>query len=182
MQKLNRVIFIITVSFFFQFCGKTENTQEKKDISLNKTGTASSRTHINLATLEWLPYVGEELENKGYVTELVKEVFQSQGITADIEFLPFARILSMAKEGRIDGYFPEYMNEENKQIYYYSDPYPGGDIGFVKLKKRCLRVRFLQGNERFSFSRKIQDRCCPRICQYGGVRQGGLSEKGRSSQ
>ncbi|HMV80119.1 MAG TPA: transporter substrate-binding domain-containing protein [Leptospiraceae bacterium] len=128
-------LYIFFISLSFLFCGKQENSSGHQTSSLQKSGTASSKTHINLATLEWLPYVGEELENKGYVTELVKEVFQSQGITADIQFLPFARILNMAKEGRIDGYFPEYMNEENKEIYYYSDPYPGGDIGFLKLKK-----------------------------------------------
>lgn len=148
-SDIKRIFMIMIMSLSMTFCEKKEIPNENLTAGLQKSASASSKTHINLSTLEWLPYVGEELENKGYVTELVKEAFLSQGITADIQFLPFARILNLAKEGKIDGYFPEYMNDENKAVYYYSDPYPGGDIGFVKLKKGVFEAESFKETKDF---------------------------------
>lgn len=40
----------------------------------------------------------------------------------------------MAKEGKYDGYFPEYYVESLKNEFLVSEPFPGGPLGFFKRK------------------------------------------------
>ena len=139
MKFLTALFFIL----FFISCSEEKIESQVADKPQTK------KKGVRLATLDWQPYVGQDLEGKGYVYELIIEAFREEGIEVSIEFLPFARILNLARDGQIDGYFPEYMSEENRESYYYSDPYPGGDVGFLKLKKSNIHIRTERGMKRF---------------------------------
>jgi len=101
-------------------------------------GGAEDKT-ISLATLEWEPYIGPSMTNNGYVHEIVVEALKRVGYKADIKYYPWARAVKLSEEGKCDGLFPEYYDEGRKPKYVFSDPYPGGPVGFYKQKKANIK-------------------------------------------
>ena len=96
--------------------------------------SAMAGKKVVLASLDWEPYIGQNLKNQGYVAELVKEAFKRKGYDLEIKYMPWARVIKMAKKGKYDGYFPEYFAEELKTDYKVSSAFPGGPLGFFKRK------------------------------------------------
>ncbi len=95
-------------------------------------------------TLTWEPYIGKEIKNNGYVAVLVKEAFRRGGLEADFQFDRWSRVVGLAKSGQVDGYFPEYFSESVKAYAVFSDPFPGGPIGFFKLKRKDISFNRLE--------------------------------------
>ncbi len=115
MKIRNLVLCVIAVMLFFS----SESFAGKK---------------IVLASLNWEPYIGSNMENNGYVAELVREAFKRKGYDLEIKFMPWARVIKKAKDGSFDGYFPEYFAEELKNNFKVSTPFPGGPLGFYKIR------------------------------------------------
>ncbi|MFN3604989.1 MAG: substrate-binding periplasmic protein [Leptonema sp. (in: bacteria)] len=116
----------------FSFCKEKVENQFSTD-SLSQENTDREHTII-LTTLDWQPYIGQDLRDYGYVYQLVKEVYESKGYKVQIQFYPWARTMNKASSGEADGYFPEYYNEELAKNFYFSLPYPGGPAGFYGRK------------------------------------------------
>ena len=94
--------------------------------------SAYAGDRVVLATLDWEPYVGQKMKNQGYVAEVVKEAFKRSGTDVVLQFHQWSRVVGLAKAGKVDGYFPEYISEEVKQYAAFSAPMPGGPLGFFK--------------------------------------------------
>ena len=90
---------------------------------------------IRLVSLDWEPYVGSNLKDHGYVGEIIKKSFKNQGMEVEITYLPWARVISVARSGEYDGYFPEYFSPELKKEFKISNAFPGGPLVFLKKKK-----------------------------------------------
>ncbi|MBF0119931.1 MAG: transporter substrate-binding domain-containing protein [Desulfobacterales bacterium] len=99
---------------------------------------------VTLATLDWEPYIGEKLENNGFISEIVHEAFKRKGYKVKNEFLPWARVIKMAEEGKVDGYYPEYFTEELKKNYIVSESYPCGPLGFAKIKDKNISYKNME--------------------------------------
>jgi ABC-type amino acid transport substrate-binding protein len=95
---------------------------------------AYSGQTVTLATLEWEPYIGPNMDNNGYVHEIVAEAYKRSGINVDIRFLPWARAVKTAETGKRDGLFPEYYDESRLEKFVFSDSFPGGPVGLYKRK------------------------------------------------
>ena len=54
---------------------------------------------LSLATLNWAPYVGEDLQGYGFTTEMVTRVFAHSGYRASVTFMPWARVLRHVVRG-----------------------------------------------------------------------------------
>lgn len=122
--------------FFLIFLNLILCREEKKElqqISL-KESTIDRTSTIHLATLDWQPYIVQDLNNYGYVYQLVKEIFEDKGYKVQIRFYPWSRTMQKSLLGEVDGYFPEYFNEELKKDFYFSNPFPGGPVGFYGRK------------------------------------------------
>ncbi len=102
-------------------------------VSLGIPGEAAEKT-LRVATLEWEPYVGNELKDGGFTADIVTTVFQQAGYTVHIDFMPWARVLSLVKHGKYDGGFPAYYSEERAKTYAMSDPFAQGPLVFYTLK------------------------------------------------
>lgn len=98
---------------------------------------------VTLATLDWEPYIGEKLPDQGYVASLVRESFKVAGYTTEISFMPWARVVAMAKDGKYDGYLPEYYADSLKDDFLVSEPFPGGPLGFFKRKADSISFKTL---------------------------------------
>jgi len=99
---------------------------------------------VVLATTAWEPYIGPNLPGQGYVAEVAREALARSGHSLRLVFLPWARAVQMAKSGKADGYLPEYEAQELRKHFLFSAPFPGGPVGFFKLRDRtAIRWRGL---------------------------------------
>lgn len=106
---------------------------------------------VSLTSLDWEPYIGQNLKNGGYVAEIVREAFARSGYKVKIAYLPWARTVLMARRGSYDGYFPEYFAEELKTDFLISDPFPGGPLVFYKRKADTLNFKNLEDLKPYRF-------------------------------
>ncbi|OHD12754.1 MAG: hypothetical protein A2Y34_14335 [Spirochaetes bacterium GWC1_27_15] len=125
MKKINLILAFIVISFFV--------------FSQNKI--------VYLVTLDWPPYISStakdsspQLANYGYVAEIAYEAFKKAGYELKIDFKPWERAVKEATDGDYDGLFPEYYGEERKKDFVFSDPFPGGPLGFYKRKD--FKIKF----------------------------------------
>lgn len=100
---------------------------------------------LNLATLEWPPYIGENLCNKGWVFQYAVANLVNKGYQVNVHFFPWARSVKMVETGQMDILFPEYFiedsapsdvitNKKRKELLALSNQFPGGNISFMKRK------------------------------------------------
>lgn len=102
----------------------------------------SART-LTIATLNWPPYIGENLCNKGWVYHFAVALLNSQGFNVYIEFLPWARAVRNVETGKFDILMPEYFIEDTAPSDYVigktrssllglSNSFQGGEIALLK--------------------------------------------------
>jgi polar amino acid transport system substrate-binding protein len=105
----------------------------------------TAKKQITLATLDWPPYISEQLCDRGWVFQLAVSLFHAAGYGVKVQFLPWARAVRKVEQGEYDVLFPEYYIEERapsdnftntkrRDLLELSQPFPGGNISFVKLK------------------------------------------------
>ena len=83
---------------------------------------AAEKENITLATVNWLPFFGEELPKQGFLSTLCREAFRRAGYELEIRFIPWIRALEMAKYGYYDGVMGVYYSDERTRYYHYTDP------------------------------------------------------------
>jgi len=104
-----------------------------------------SNKKIKLSTLDWPPYIGQNLCNKGWVFKFTVALLSSKGYRVEINFLPWARAVRSVELGVSDILFPEYYIEDSapsdyvkgkrrREVLMLSNEFPGGMIGFLKRK------------------------------------------------
>lgn len=100
--------------------------------------TVADRPKVRLSSLEWAPYIGSDMTRRGYVYELVKTAYDRQGYDVDIIFYPWARALRLAQAGEVSGLMPEYYDASREADFAFSEPFPGGPVGFYKRKSSSI--------------------------------------------
>ncbi|MFC3095110.1 amino acid ABC transporter substrate-binding protein [Alteromonas sediminis] len=102
-----------------------------------------NRNTLRGVTLDWPPYIAQSLCDKGWVFRLAVATVLESGFDLEIVFLPWARAVREAEQGKADFLFPEYFIEETapsdnfdsktrRQLLALSLPFPGGPIGLTK--------------------------------------------------
>lgn len=115
-------------------------------LSFPSPGRAGER--LSLATLEWAPYVGRDLPNHGYTSEIVRRAFERVGYGVDITFMPWARVLRRAASGAFDAMYPAYHSRERARTFLFSDPFAWSYLVFYKRtgdEITYTRLRDLEG-------------------------------------
>lgn len=104
-------------------------------VCLLGVGGAVLAADYKMTSLDWPPYTGEKLSQKGASSAVVAEVMKTAGLGLKIEFYPWSRAVYLAKgdEGYI-AYFPEYYSKANEADFLYSDPIGVGPLVFVERK------------------------------------------------
>ncbi len=101
---------------------------------------ATDNEILKLATLEWPPYVGKNLKLNGFTTEIVTTIFKNNSYTTEIQFMPWARVLSNIEKGINKAGYPAYYSIERAKKYEMSDEIADGPL--LLLKKKSLKVSF----------------------------------------
>ncbi len=94
----------------------------------------AAEKNIKLSSLDWPPYTGTTLSDKGASAAVVKAAFEAAGYKVQIDFFPWERAVAMAKDSNSGyaGYFPEYYSADNAKEFLYSDAIGNGPLGLAQ--------------------------------------------------
>lgn len=133
----------------YQYDGKVHTLVGEKTPQGYRFNSASDKV-LTLATLEWPPYIGEELCNKGWVFQFTVALLAHKGYQVNVHFYPWARAVKMVETGQMDILFPEYFIEDSspsdviegkkrRELLAQSNKFPGGNISFMKRKNDTIK-------------------------------------------
>ena len=112
---------------------------------------------INLATLNWPPYISEDVCNKGWVFQFTVAILVSKGYQVNIHFYPWARSVMLVEQGKMDVLFPEYfiessapsdavLGKKRRELLALSNKFAGGDLSLLKRKGYSFNLQADLGN------------------------------------
>jgi polar amino acid transport system substrate-binding protein len=87
---------------------------------------------IRLASLDWPPYTGSGLHEGGTATVTVRKAVEKQGFKLEVSFLPWEEAVQATRDGKFDGYFPEYYSKDVLKEFDLSRPIGTGPLGLVE--------------------------------------------------
>lgn len=93
---------------------------------------AQAADTVYLVTTAYPPYYGPDLSKNGVITQIVTEALKRGGYTLKVDWLPWARALHDAEEGRADGAMGIWHSKEREQYFVYSSAMAPNQIGFFK--------------------------------------------------
>ncbi|KGJ90709.1 substrate-binding periplasmic protein [Colwellia psychrerythraea] len=113
---------------------------------------AKSDKVLNLATLNWPPYISESVCNKGWVFQFTVALLVSKGYQVNIHFYPWARSVKMVEQGKMDILFPEYFIESSspsdsvpgkkrEELLVLSNKFSGGELSLLKRKGESFELK-----------------------------------------
>ncbi len=103
-----------------------------------KLEAAEPPLELNVATLEWPPYVGANLPEGGLLAQQLHEMLSSRGFKSKINYLPWSRALKASSEGEYDVLFPAYFSVERQEDFLFVKGLSSGPVGFYVRKKDGL--------------------------------------------
>ncbi|WP_052710053.1 substrate-binding periplasmic protein [Azospirillum thiophilum] len=88
---------------------------------------------VRLTSLDWPPFSGDALKDKGAAVAVVRAAFAAVGYELRVGFYPWNRTVALAKEGGdVQGYFPEYAGAEVENDFILSVPLGTSPLGFAE--------------------------------------------------
>lgn len=88
---------------------------------------------ITLTSVNWEPYAGAHLPNKGFTSEIIAKALERAGHRAVFSFLPWKRAMRSVAEGRIDALYSAYYSKERANQYAITDNYGESALVFAAL-------------------------------------------------
>lgn len=109
-------------------------------LSLTAASMAADKT-VKFTSLDWPPYAGASLPEKGASVAVVKAAFEASGYQVQVEFYPWERAVALAKDpGKgYAGYFPEYHAPELEADCVFSEPIGTSPLGLAQHKQAPLQ-------------------------------------------
>jgi len=86
---------------------------------------------LRLSTLDWPPFVGQDLPDQGTTSARVRSICAVAGLDLAVSFLPWKRVLMEARTGLAQGYFPEYRSADREKEFYFSKAVGCSVVGLV---------------------------------------------------
>jgi polar amino acid transport system substrate-binding protein len=93
---------------------------------------AAGDQNISIVATEYPPYYGSELQNKGFITEIVIAAFDRSGYDASVRFLPWQRAFDGTKAGNYPVLYTMWYRKEREQWFEFSDALPPNEMVFFK--------------------------------------------------
>lgn len=102
------------------------------------TGATAASESVRLATLNWSPYIGENLQAEGYAAEVIRTAMNRSGYSVKFHYMPWGRAVDTVLKGGYDGLCPAYYTKERAEKFSMSEPFPGGPLVFAKRKGKRI--------------------------------------------
>ncbi|WP_268967627.1 substrate-binding periplasmic protein [Zooshikella ganghwensis] len=97
-----------------------------------------------MAANSWAPFVGEELVNKGFSTDLVTNILNKAGYEYEVHIVPWARALNGTYDGDYDALYVAWYSDERAKKLNYAEPYLVNRIKFIKRKGEKVTYKTLE--------------------------------------
>ncbi len=141
-----------SINVEFQYRGRPFSITGEKIAPQTYLFNKGAPQKISITTLNWAPYIGENICKQGWVQQLTIALLASRGYEITATFLPWARTIRMAETGSVDILYPEYFIEPTAPSDVYegtrrvehlalSRKLPGGPIVFMKRKGEADRYK-----------------------------------------
>ena len=111
------------------------------------TGCATqpaSKGPVDVATLNWPPYIGKDLRDGGPATEIVVTALREAGYDANVHIVPWKDAIGKTALGEYDAVYPAYFSEERFKTYHVSEPIMAGAVALCKLRDRDITCESLE--------------------------------------
>lgn len=95
------------------------------------TGMALAQETLDIAATEYPPFYGAELEDNGFMTEIVVQAFDRAGFDSSVDFLPWKRAFEGTRDGKYDALFTMWYRQEREEHFLFSDPLPANELVFL---------------------------------------------------
>lgn len=161
MSLLKRTVLAIALFTYFSLIQLTSATTDNENLTINyfsngqQQAISGKKTEqgyrfnegsekvLNLATLNWPPYISEDVCNKGWVFQFTVALLVSKGYQVNIHFYPWARSVMLVEQGKMDILFPEYFIESSapsdaiqgkkrREVLALSNKFSGGELSLLK--------------------------------------------------
>ena len=87
---------------------------------------SSSLQNVMLATGDWAPYSGEQLNDYGIASVIVSSVMSEAGYDTTMQFMAWSKAYEVAVSSKFNqgvrGTFPWYKTSDRQKDFYYSNP------------------------------------------------------------
>ena len=103
-------------------------------ICLFAVQTVAAKKQVKLLTLEWEPYAGSGLSQKGFTSAIIIKAFEKAGYDVVIEFHPWDEAMVMARNGEVDGVFPAYHANNHEVHFLFSKPITQSPLELCKIR------------------------------------------------
>lgn len=88
---------------------------------------------VQLATLEWVPWVGRDLPGEGISTAVVRAAFAETGVPrVEVRYRPWPRTLKEGRLGQVDAIYPAYHSPERERDFLFSRPILAAPLVLVR--------------------------------------------------
>jgi polar amino acid transport system substrate-binding protein len=100
---------------------------------------------FTFVTVDFPPYYGDELPNKGWVSEVATAALKARGYDeVEIRFIPWIKALEDTQAGYYDALLGAYRTRDRQELYYFSAPIGRVSTGFFKRKDVDISFNELQ--------------------------------------
>ena len=107
-------------------------------------------TALSLAGCEWPPYTSNKILNKGFFSEVIKEVFKDAGYISKTNLFPWKRAMKRVINGESDILLTLYWTEERSKDMIYSDVITEAPIGFFRRKGENIVFNKLEDLKKYT--------------------------------
>lgn len=108
-------------------------------VCLSPFQMASAKELVRLTAGEWAPYISENLDHKGLISQITEEAFALQGIEIKLGLFPWPRASQLSQTGAWDGTIAYSKTAEREKYYLFSEPLYVGKYVFFHLKTYPLK-------------------------------------------
>ncbi|MFY8274114.1 hypothetical protein AAEU32_08310 [Pseudoalteromonas sp. SSDWG2] len=102
----------------------------------------ASELRWKIASLEWPPYASAKMANGGDAIAALRTKLEQQGITLDVDYLPWDQAQIRAAQGDYIGYYPAWPSEV-KEGFSASEPLGSSSLGLLTHKDKHLNYQSL---------------------------------------
>ena len=135
----------------FNYKGEQYSIQGKKVKKGVYLFNEGAEKKITITTLDWPPYIGENICKQGWVQQFTIALLASQGYEITSTFYPWIRAVSAAERGEADILYPSYFIEPTAASDVFkgttrvehlalSEKFPGGTNRIYETHRRKRQV------------------------------------------
>ena len=92
---------------------------------------ATNAEQLKLAAENWPPYINEDAEDNGFLTDVIVSALNHAGYQPSLVFLPWSQALEQTKSGSVDVLLGAWFSTEREKYFAYSQPILNSNLKLI---------------------------------------------------